>query len=70
MVERTNLTLSMIRLRWRADIVHDAESEEQRPDCGPWFPRTPENLRMLRIMRQYGIGTFGPGSHWIEEREA
>ena len=37
---------------------------------GVWFPDTPENRRDLEILVEAGCHACGPGSHWLEEREA
>ena len=60
-----------IRLRWVAGEEHiAAESAPRRPCGGLWHPDTPENREALQKIVETAIETYGPGSHWLEEREA
>lgn len=57
-----------IRLAWN---VVGRENQIGEPImAGVWHPDTPENRRDLEIMAEAGNDAYGPGSHWIEEREA
>jgi hypothetical protein len=56
-----------IRLRWREDISHH---EYEIRDGGLWHPDTPENREKLQTIMEAAVEAYGPGSHWIEEREA
>ncbi|MDR6858104.1 hypothetical protein [Variovorax guangxiensis] len=60
-----------IRLRWVAGEEHIAtESAPRRPCGGLWRPDSPENRETLQNIVEAAIEAYGPGSHWIEEREA
>jgi hypothetical protein len=60
-----------IRLRWVAGEEHiAAESAPRRPCGGLWRPDTPENRETLENIVKDALKAYGPGSHWIEEREA
>ncbi len=37
---------------------------------GLWHPDTPENRETLIIVMESGNESYGPESHWIEERQA
>lgn len=57
-----------IRARWHLGLH---ENELGVPtDGGVWFPDTPENRNDLLIIVECGCEVAGPGSHWLEEREA
>ncbi len=57
-----------IRVRWLFGLH---ETEDGQPlDGGIWFPDTPQNRRDAEIIVESGCEVAGPGSHWIEEREA
>jgi hypothetical protein len=59
-----------IRLRWIAGEAHiEAESAPRRPCGGLWRPDTPENRETLQKIVEAAVEAYGPGSHWIEERE-
>jgi hypothetical protein len=56
-----------IRLRWSAGM----SKEDGTPGIGGlWHPDTPENRETLEQCMAAGNETYGPGTHWIEEREA
>lgn len=61
-------TMKEIRLRW--SIVGRESIIDEPIQAGLWFPDTPENRRDLEIIAEAGNHTYGPGTHWIEEREA
>jgi len=57
-----------IRICWRADVIRHEEETGQHG--GLWFPWTLEMLAALVAMEEAGNEIYGPGSHWIEERDA
>ena len=50
-----------IRVRWR--ICNDAGG-------GLWFPASSSNRDLLEMWVKHCCDRAGPGSHWIEERDA
>jgi hypothetical protein len=56
-----------IRLRWSKGFRKDDGSPN---DGGVWHPDTPENRKTLELVMESGNETYGPGTHWLEEREA
>ena len=56
-----------IRLRWSEGF---REEDGSPKDGGLWHPDTPENRETLELLMESGNETYGPGTHWIEEREA
>lgn len=60
--------MTEIRLAWS---VVGREDLTGRPiQAGLWQPDNEENRRTLQIIVDSGNETYGPGTHWIEEREA
>ena len=57
-----------IRVAWQFGL-HENEAGEPLGG-GVWFPDTPENRRDLTIVVEEGNAVAGPGSHWLEERQA
>lgn len=56
-----------LRLRWRPWIQYaDAET----PDGTLWLPATPDNAALLDILKEEGNWAHGPGTHWVEWRNA
>ena len=37
--------------------------------CGPWMIKSKASLDVLETLRLAGCATFGPGSHWLAERD-
>lgn len=37
---------------------------------GVWQPDNPENRNALEIIIEAGNWAYGPGTHWLEERDA
>ncbi len=56
-----------IRLCWAAHVVHH---EDELKDGGLWTPATEDARRDYQIVADAGNEVYGPGSHWVEEREA
>lgn len=56
-----------IRLCWAEHVVHH---EDRVKDGGLWTPATEEACRDFQIVAETGNEIYGPGSHWVEEREA
>lgn len=59
--------MKQLRLLWREDVVHHEDDEHF--DCGMWVPVTPCAQRKAKIICEVQNAVYGPGSHWIEERE-
>ncbi|MCK9687320.1 hypothetical protein [Scleromatobacter humisilvae] len=57
-----------IRVAWLFGL-HENEAGEPLGG-GAWFPDTPENRHDLTIVVEEGNAVAGPGSHWLEERQA
>jgi hypothetical protein len=57
-----------IRLCWSVIGRENIVGEEIQN--GLWHPDTPDVRRDLELIRDAGNETYGPGTHWIEEREA
>lgn len=55
-----------IQLQWSLGIY----KHRGTPGVGLWHPDTPENRQILEAVRDAGNETFGPGTHWIAERNA
>lgn len=55
-----------IQLCWRSSAD---PAPEHVPICGPWLGNSPETIKILNDLRRAGAIAFGPGSHWISERE-
>jgi hypothetical protein len=56
-----------IRLCWAEHVVHH---EDRVKDGGLWTPATEDVRRDYLIIAEIGNATYGPWSHWVEEREA
>lgn len=56
-----------IRLCWAAHIVHH---EDLAKDGGLWMPATDETRRDFQIIADAGNEVYGPGTHWVEVRDA
>ncbi len=56
-----------IRICWLPEIEHALAPGRS---CGPWMPWSLENIDVLMEIQQAGVATYGPASHWVEEREA
>lgn len=56
------------RLCWSAPIVHQEDAEEH--DGAVWHLDSPDNRETLKIVMECGNQIYGPGSYWLEEREA
>lgn len=57
-----------IRLGW--SVVGRHNSDNKSIQAGLWQPDTSENRKALNIIAKSGNEAYGPGTHWIEEREA
>lgn len=55
-----------IRLCWKKGAGPTTESA---PHCGPWLVKSFETHKILSDLERAGCVAFGPGSHWIAERE-
>lgn len=60
--------MNEIRVRWQMGLHEDASGNPS--DGGVWFPDTPESRRDLEIIVEAGCENYGPGSHWLEQRQA
>ena len=56
-----------IRVCW--SIVGRMDMNGVPINGGVWHPGTPEFRRDLTIIAESGNEAYGPGTHWIEERE-
>lgn len=56
-----------VRLCWRKGSIPAIKSTAAH--CGPWLAKSPETLKILGDLEKAGCIAFGPGSHWIAERE-
>jgi hypothetical protein len=61
-------SMKEIRVRWLPGL-HD-DDEGNLLDGGTWFPDAPTTRQELMEIIQAGLDQSGPGSHWLEEREA
>lgn len=60
--------MTEIRVCWS---IEGREDLTGRPiQGGLWSPDTPENRRDYEIIVEAGNNAYGPGTHWLEEREA
>ena len=60
--------MNEIRVRW---IFGLHENDAGMPtDGGTWFPDNESNRRDLEIIVEAGNESYGPGTHWLEERQA
>lgn len=57
-----------IRLAW--SIVGRTDPTGRPIQAGLWQPDNAENRRTLQVIADSGNEAYGPGTHWIEEREA
>lgn len=57
-----------ILLGW--SVVGRRNSANKPIQAGLWQPDTSENRKALNIIAESGNEAYGPGTHWIEEREA
>ena len=60
--------MTEIRLRWSIDGRMNQVGEPI--DGGLWMPDTPETRRELEFVAQSANEAYGPGTHWVEVREA
>ena len=60
--------MTEIRVAWQFGL-HETEAGEPLGG-GVWFPDTPESRRELTIVVEAGNDVAGPGTHWLEERQA
>ena len=61
-------TMTEIRVAWQFGL-HETEAGEPLGG-GVWFPDTPESRGDLTIVVEAGNEVAGPGTHWLEERQA
>jgi hypothetical protein len=61
-------SMKEIRVRWVTGLHNDDEGNPV--DGGTWFPDAPSTRNELMAIIQAGLDASGPGSHWLEEREA
>lgn len=59
--------MTEIRLCWRPDIVHHEDTLRFSQE---WLEATPKNRRAVELVLNVALDVYGPGSHWIEERDA
>jgi len=57
-----------IRVRW--NIVGRVNLIGEEILGGVWALDTPENRKDYEIIVEVGNDVYGPGTHWLEEREA
>lgn len=57
-----------IRLAW--SVVGRESIAGEEIYGGLWTPKTEQTVHDLEIVRDSGNEAYGPGTHWIEEREA
>lgn len=56
-----------IRLAWS---IEGRKNSERKPiDGGLWFPDTQKFRRDLQIVADAGNEVYGPGTHWIEQKQ-
>lgn len=60
--------MNEIRVAW--NVVGRRSIADEPIQGGLWHPDTPENREMLIIVMESGNESYGPDSHWIEERQA
>ena len=60
--------MTEIRVRW--NIVGRENRIYEEIFGGVWAPDTPENRQDYKTIVEVGCEVYGPGSHWLEEREA
>lgn len=57
-----------IRVRWPLGLH---ENDRGEPTEGSvWWPDSPQVRHDLEIIVEEGCAACGPGTHWLEEREA
>ena len=60
--------MTEIRVRW--NIVGRVNQVGEEIFGGVWTPDSPEARRDYETIVEVGNEVYGPGSHWLEEREA
>lgn len=56
-----------IRLCWAEGTSPPASNQRH---CGPWLVKSDASLEVLGTMMLAGCAAFGPGTHWLMERDA
>jgi hypothetical protein len=59
--------MTEIRICWNKEV---SLTKISRSEGGLWIPETPQNLEDFGVIVEAGNQSFGPGSHWIDRREA
>lgn len=57
-----------IRVAW--SVVGRKSIANEEIQAGLWHPKTEQTMHDMEIVRDSGNEAYGPGTHWIEEREA
>lgn len=57
-----------IRSRWDPTRVN--RTDHANGGCGPWMPNSRQNRLSLNVLVYAATQVFGPGTHWIDERQA
>ena len=60
--------MMQIRLCWRPEVVH--HEDRPNPCAGEWMDADFEGRRHMKIILESALEAYGPGSHWIEKRDA
>lgn len=58
------------RCMTQAELAERWRIADEPIQGGLWHPDTPENRETLAIVTESGNESYGPDSHWIEERQA
>lgn len=66
--QKQQRSMTEIRVCWPYGL-HENQLGEPT-DGGTWSPDTPDARRELEIIVDAGNEVAGPGTHWLEEREA
>ena len=67
MISGERRVLFEIRVRWSKGF----ESNDGSPGVGgPWYVDNATNRERLREQVTVGDELFGPGTHWVEKRQA
>jgi hypothetical protein len=60
--------MNEIRVAW--NVIGRRSIADEPIQGGLWHPDTLENRETLAIVMESGNESYGPDSHWIEERQA
>jgi hypothetical protein len=59
----------MTEIRIAANIFDKSDSQSPPVRNEVWYPDSPDNREMLRIILESDLEIYGQGTHWIEVRD-